>query len=191
MKIVQNLDILRQKSQPVESVEEAKSIIASLEQTLGQHGHGVGLAAIQIGIPRRISIVRSDNVSVNLINPVVTEKEDEFIFHAEGCLSIPNLFVPTARYREYVVENNCIVDDAFETSTDYYYYDASDKESDISAIAVQHEIDHMDGILITDRQVEVKPSVRVTEKVARNDPCPCGATKSDGTPLKYKKCCGK
>ena len=179
MKITQDHSILRQKSTPIESVKEALEIMPKLEEALKQSG-GVGVAAIQIGIAKTIAIFNNSKGVAYLINPQVKETKDEFIYPREGCLSIPNKFFDTLRYKELVITNSVIDGDRFREETWYFSYD----DIPLETIAVQHELEHFEGKLILDHNVKLEP-VKVEKKAGRNDPCPCGSK------LKYKKCCGK
>jgi uncharacterized protein YecA (UPF0149 family) len=73
-----------------------------------------------------------------------------------------------------------------------YYPETSDeyttREKAITSIAVQHEMDHLSGLILPDYGFK-SPPITTESKVGRNDPCPCGAMR-DGKPVKYKKCCG-
>ena len=193
-KIVQNIASLRQKSELVTSVEEAKGIILELEDTLRPLEHGVGLAAIQIGYAKKIGVIKkNDGTFIHLINPELVESIDEFIFVNEGCLSFPNVFKDTKRYHQVIIKNQRIEEDKFEEETLSFYYskDAEEPGNDgLVCIAVQHELDHFDSRLIHDHNIVSEPIVRSEVKIGRNEPCPCGSKKIDGSPKKYKHCCG-
>jgi len=193
-RIVQDLSVLRQKSESVVSVEEATDLISRLKKALDKESTGIGLAAIQIGHPKTVGVINTPNGVFHLINPEIISKEDEFIFYNEGCLSLPGIRHNTKRYKHIVIKNHRIEDNKFEEETLYFYYSPDPEEmgnSGLIAIAVQHEIDHFNGNLILDNKVENKPVQRESKKVGRNDPCPCGKKDSNGNVLKYKKCCGK
>lgn len=197
-KIIQDLAVLRKPSEPVESVSEALSIIKDLEETLGVIDHGVGLAAVQIGIPKQVGVIKHKGKDkdrfFHLINPEVVKKEDEFVFFKEGCLSLPETFRNTKRYRHFTIKHYRIDGDKFEPETLYFYYSEDPKEigSDgLLSIAVQHEMEHFRGEMILDHNIETEPVRRKGAKIGRNDPCPCGKADTNGKPLKYKKCCGK
>lgn len=185
MTITKDLAYLRQKSTNVESVEEAKSIIPKLDEALASTSNGMGVAAIQIGIQKKISVFyNSKKEKKYLINPEIIEKQEEFVFYNEGCLSMPGYFQNTPRYRSVVIKNQVIDGDQFREEQWYFYYD-KDESTNYEAITCQHEIDHFNGVLLTDYRVLNIPVIVKKEKVGRNDPCPCGSGK------KYKKCCLK
>lgn len=172
--IITDQNTLRKKCENV-STEEVDELINLLELELKKSGDvgrpGIGLAAPQIGINKKAAIIRLKKININLINAKIVEKNDPFIFENEGCLSFPGKFEKTNRYKEIVVEN-----------------DVEPKKfvaTDLVAVAIQHELDHLDGILLPDVAIKKK-------KVRPNDPCPCG--KKDeftGLAKKYKKCHGR
>jgi len=186
-KIVQDLRELKQPSLPVESADEALEILEKLRKVLTSSETGVGLAAIQIGIPRQVGLIRHKGEELFLINPTVVSEEEPIIYPHEGCLSLPKTFIDTKRYRDFVIDNHIIEDGKLVPEQQYFYFSHDKTESGnagIVAIAVQHEMDHFDGRVILDRQAPKAAPIRRDVKVGRNGPCPCGSGK------KYKKCCG-
>jgi len=164
--IGENLESLHRKSGTA-GKEEAQAIIKRLEHELAVHPvDGAGLAAPQIGIRKRVAIVRMDGVHINLINPEIVDVRRMFLNKGEGCLSIPNRRFNIWRYNEIVFK-----DDLHPNGV------VAEGEP---AVAIQHETDHLDGVLLID-----KPT-----KVGRNDPCPCGR-KKNGKPVKFKRCHGR
>lgn len=143
---------------------ESEEIIKILEKELIPfRKSGVGLAAPQIGIHKRVAIIRTNNYSINLVNPIIIDKENSILINGEGCLSIPNVRVNTWRFGEVFFKSDVDPNGIVVTG--------------IEALAVQHEIDHLDGILMIDRSA--------SNGVGRNDLCPCGKK------IKFKKCHGK
>jgi len=186
LKIVQDIAALRVKSEPVTTVGEANFLIKELENTLKPLGNGIGLAAIQIGQNKRLGVIKKGNEFIHLINPELLEAEDEMIFVREGCLSFPDIFRDTKRYRQITIKNQRIEGDHFEDEKLVFYYSKEDEPGNdgLVCIAAQHELDHFDGKLIIDYDIKAIPAKRENEKIGRNNPCPCGSGK------KYKKCCG-
>lgn len=173
MEIVTDISELRKPNSDID-LYEAKSIIEKLEIALeNSPKSGVGLAAPQIGIHKNVAIVRINHEEqkeyLDLVNPQIIEKSNGIMFPDEGCLSIPDTYVNTYRFKEIFVKDDL--------------HPAGLIITDFAAIAVQHECDHLESILILDRTVG-------KGKIGRNDPCPCGATKN-GKPIKWKKCHGK
>ena len=131
-KIVNDIKILKSKSKDVGYFEKFK-IIKELQTTLQNTKNGIGLSAIQIGIPKRVSIIRLPNFKINLINEEIIEKSDPIRVKDEGCLSFPGLFLDTKRYNIIKLKNG-------KTYTG------------LRAVAIQHELDHTNGIVFLDRK---------------------------------------
>ena len=172
---------LEEKCSPV-SVKEGEEIGVRLLHELRESENGIGLAANHIGIQKRVCVVNVKEPLV-LINPKIVEKSKEKFVFAEGCLSFPDSKVKTIRHESIVVEadnhegqlsfsaNSKNIDDAFE------------------CVCVQHEIDHLDGITMFEREFKSEPLVRgknAPVKIGRNEK----VTITKGTEskvLKYKK----
>jgi peptide deformylase len=148
--------------------EEVGELVDLLERELKASSRpGIGLAAIQIGIPKKIAIVCiSPRLQVNLINCRIAKQYDPALFQGEGCLSIPDKTVDTMRYQEVYVVDNLSEQKSFVATG-------------LMAVAVQHEIDHWNNITMLERAI--KP---LKAKQRPNDPCACQSGK------KYKRCCG-
>lgn len=131
--------VLRQRSADVEKVDdEVRAFVRDLFETM-EFSKGVGLAANQVGVARRIAVVRVGEQRHALINPVIVEREgsekDE-----EGCLSIPEIYGDVERSARVVVE-----------ALDEQGVKRRIEGTELMARALQHEIDHLDGILFLDR----------------------------------------
>lgn len=141
-------DILTTISKPVDNVDDdIKALIYDMFEVM-QRENGVGLAAIQIGIAKRILVIeipRSDKENIAafkmaMINPTILEKSDEMMTDEEGCLSLPEIREDVARHRTVKV---CYTDiDGKEQTIE---------AEDFLARVIQHEMDHLDGIVFTDR----------------------------------------
>ena len=172
------------------SVEQGLVIAEELFQILDQRGDGIGLAANQVGIDAQVAVVNVREPLV-LINPKHIKKENKIIY-GEGCLSFPNHVIRTKRYRDIIIsteqsESNWYFSGAEENSDGKSVWDKGNMNQDrenrlLEAVCVQHEMDHLMGKTIHEREVKLKPT-KVEKKVGRNDPCPCGSDK------KHKKCC--
>ena len=172
---------LQDKCLPV-PIKEGEEIAVRLLHELRQSKNGIGLAANQIGINKRVCVINVKEPLV-LINPKIVEKSKEQFVFAEGCLSFPDDKIKTIRHQDIVVEadnhqgqlsfsaNSEDINDAFE------------------CVCVQHEIDHLDGITMFDREFKSEPLVRgknAPVKIGRNEK----VTITKGTEskvLKYKK----
>ena len=169
------------------SVEEGMAIATELFQILNKRGDGIGLAANQVGIDASVAVVNVREPLV-LINPKIVSKENKIPYY-EGCLSYPGKGVNTERYETIHVEtaqsDSGWIFSGVETSSGKGTWEKDDKDNRdlrlLEAVCVQHEIDHLNGMTISDRQIITTITNEV--KVGRNDPCVCGSGK------KYKKCC--
>jgi peptide deformylase len=131
--------MLRRTARKVPAVtKDIKKLIKDMEETtLSQDG--LGLAAPQVGLDLRLCLVRINDKLVPLINPAIMTKSHETDIAEEGCLSLPDLSLPVLRSSWIVVR----------------YQDLAGKEQErrleaLEARIVQHEVDHLEGILITD-----------------------------------------
>ena len=155
------------------SVEEGYEIATKLFQVLNKKGDGIGLAAHQVGIDASVAVVNVKEPIV-LVNPEIVSKEEEIRYY-EGCLSYPKKGCHTKRYKTIEVK----VDNMESNMT----FGGGDTDLDLlESVCVQHEIDHLNGMRILDRAMELTIR-RDKPKIGRNEPCPCGSGK------KYKKCC--
>ena len=145
--------ILRQVSLPVKNVgKEEQRIMDDMLETM-YHAKGIGLAAIQIGIPKRIIVMdigkdQENQKPMYFVNPIINNKNSNFSTYEEGCLSVPNQFAEVDR------PNSCEVE--------YLDYDGSKKKllaSGLLATCIQHEIDHLEGILFIDYLSKLKKSM--------------------------------
>jgi peptide deformylase len=132
--------VLRQPSAEVRAVDaEVRAFIADLYETM-HASKGVGLAANQVGVARRIAVVETDEQHrYALVNPVIVEREGS-IKDEEGCLSIPDIYGDVERAVRVVVE-----------ALDEQGVKRRIEGTELLARALQHEIDHLDGILFVDR----------------------------------------
>ena len=132
--------VLRQPAAAVERVDDAvRAFVQDLFETM-DFSKGVGLAANQVGVARRIAVVGTDETHrYALINPVIVEK-DGSVKEEEGCLSIPDIYGDVERSARVVVE-----------ALDEQGTKRRIEGTELLARALQHEIDHLDGILFLDR----------------------------------------
>jgi peptide deformylase len=146
---------LYQKSHPIESFDkELHDLLDDMYDTMVSK-EGVGLAAIQINVPKRVFIMHiplpkeSEEKETKfelyeIVNPVILQKKDEVVYN-EGCLSVPGYYEDVKRARFIEVE--------------YYDRDGNKQTKefkDLSAIAFQHELDHLDGHLFIERLSYIK-----------------------------------
>tara|TARA_B100001540_G_scaffold10922_1_gene9676 strand:+ start:92 stop:616 length:525 start_codon:yes stop_codon:yes gene_type:complete len=147
--------ILRQVSEPVTKVgEEERKLMDDMLQTMYE-ANGIGLAAIQVGIPKRIIVIdlsKKDEKKNPLyfVNPIIKNKKKELSTYEEGCLSVPDQFAEIDRPSECEVE--------------YLDYNSKKnilKVSGLLATCIQHEMDHLEGILFIDYLSKLKRSMIV------------------------------
>lgn len=189
--IVTDENRLREKSIDVDSLQEGLEISASLTGHTAFIRNGVGLSAPQIGILKRVAVVKVDR-EIILINPRVTDK-DTSIVYLEGCLSFQGKSVKTTRYIRVTVEADYFVIDG-EVSDSKMMVFGPNEFSNVNdprlleSVAVQHEIDHLDGILIFDREAPKQKPLVAAQKIGRNTMVKVRNT-SSGEVLqqKYKK----
>ena len=142
--------LLRKVSEPVSSVNtEIKNLMDDMLETM-YAAPGIGLAAVQIGVLKRIIVIdlSKDGEKKNplfIVNPEITFKSNELISYEEGCLSIPNQFAEVKR------PNKCNIK--------YLDIEGNKKElkaEGLLATCIQHEIDHLNGILFIDHLSKLK-----------------------------------
>jgi len=150
------------------TIEEAEQIWPILEASLDPT-KGFGLAAVQIGIPKKVAIIKYNNITYHLLNTKIVKMENLVTIWKEGCLSLPGKIINTERFSNITVQDDVLGK-----------MDLAMSSHGLLPIIFQHEMDHFEGKSMLEHQL--KPFVRES-KIGRNDPCPCGSGK------KYKKCC--
>jgi len=179
--IIKDKTKLEVKCSPV-SIKEGEEIGVRLLHELRESENGIGLAANQIGIQKRVCVVNVKEPLV-LINPKIVEKSKEKFVFPEGCLSFPDDKIKTLRHESIVVEA--------DNHKGQLSFSANSKEINdaFECVCVQHEIDHLDGITMFEREFKSEPLVRgknAPVKIGRNEK----VTITKGTEskvLKYKK----
>ncbi len=132
--------VLRMKAREIEDVDDDVRRLAERMTALMHEAQGVGLAATQVGILRRLFVFTDAGEDRVLVNPVITRRSDGVDLDDEGCLSLRDVLVPVERSASVTVEG----------------LDANGEPVKLdlelpSARIVQHELDHLDGVLILDR----------------------------------------
>ena len=144
--------ILKKRSEAVSRIdEEVKKLIQDMRETMVEAG-GIGLAACQVGVSRRVIVLDVSPMDPQqsffaLINPEIISEEGE-IDHEEGCLSVPDCLETVKRKEKVCVRG--LSPEGIEMEI---------KGEGIFAIALQHEIDHINGILILDRVSRLKREI--------------------------------
>lgn len=133
--------------------QEADELRKQLEQGLNEYP-GLGISATQLGIKKRVCLIKLADEELFLVNPIVKEKSKEGFLFFEGCLSIPSsLAKPTRTIRacKVVVDTDNLGELTFEINTEGDNANESISKETMMTVIVQHEIDHLDGITIKDR----------------------------------------
>ncbi len=137
-----NEPVLRRKCQDVKKVDKKlKKLIVDMAQTM-ERNQGIGLAAPQVGISKRVIVVLNleNRRILGLVNPKILKKGRETEIGEEGCLSFPGIFLKIKRVKEVEIEGIDINGKKIKLKT-----------KGLLARVFQHEIDHLDGILFIDR----------------------------------------
>ena len=151
---------LRQKSKPVEKVDDSiRKVIDDMLETM-YDAPGIGLAAIQIGIPKRIIVLDiskdpEKKEPLYFVNPEKVYTSEDQATYEEGCLSVPGQFAEIDRPDECHIK--------------YLDYNGDSKElkaEGLLATCIQHEIDHLEGILFIDYLSKLKRSM-ITKKLSK------------------------
>jgi peptide deformylase len=136
--------VLRQHSAEVKLVDdEVRRLVEDMLETMDA-AKGIGLAANQVGVARRVAVVDADGDRFAMIDPRIVEAEGRATAE-EGCLSIPDVYADVTRPDRVIIE-------ALDADGNLYRKDASG----LKARAIQHEIDHLDGILFLDHLSLIK-----------------------------------
>ena len=153
--------ILRQVSEPVQSVgEQEQKLMDDMLETM-YSANGIGLAAIQIGIPKRIIVMdlsKDENKKEPryFVNPVIKNKDPIKATYEEGCLSVPNQFAEIDRPTKCLIE--------------YLDYNGEKQilnAEGLLATCIQHEMDHLEGILFIDYLSKLKKTM-IIKKLSKN-----------------------
>lgn len=155
--------ILRKISSPVEAVtDEIRALMDDMLETM-YAANGIGLAAIQIGIEKRV-IVMDLNFGSDLppepryfVNPVVTVVDDTPCFYKEGCLSVPEINDMVARPAKVQID-----------FLDYHGNPQTILADELLATCIQHEMDHLEGILFLDRLPKLKRQMALQKLRKKN-----------------------
>jgi peptide deformylase len=152
--ITEPSEILRQVSKSVSSVgDEERKLMDDMLETM-YNANGIGLAAIQIGIPKRIIVmdISKDGKKNPLffVNPIIKNQHKEKSTYEEGCLSVPNYFAEVDRPKYCEVEY-----------LDYNGEEKVLKANGLLATCIQHEMDHLEGVLFIDYLSKLKKTMIV------------------------------
>ena len=144
--------LLRKISLPVENVgKKEQQLMDDMLDTM-YAANGIGLAAIQIGVPKNVVVIDLNKdkkkIPMFFVNPKITSKSKSLTKYEEGCLSIPNLFAEIKRPSECEIQY-----------LDYFGKEKTLKANGLLATCIQHEVDHLKGILFIDYLSKLKKDI--------------------------------
>ena len=192
MRLVTDQSKLRKplESKPMNQ-QEIDEVSTTLLQELKRHG-GVGLAANQIGLDVRACVINVKEPLV-LINPRVVEVSEETVAYVEQCLSIPKTLrkpLKTVRHKSFTVECDNLGTVIFSPDSKEGWKDSNEFFSDeglLECVVAQHEIDHLNGVLMNDSIRRYTTTVTSTKKYGRNDRVMVKLPNGNTEFMKYKK----
>ena len=176
------------------TIDEGLKIAEELFTILNERKDGIGLAANQVGIDASVAVINVREPLI-LINPVIKEQWEEVDYY-EGCLSYPKKGVNTKRYKNIIIHTE-------QEESDWYFsgeqtpgegmgtweQEKSNKHDEdqrlLESVCVQHEIDHLNGIICMDKEIKLEP-IKVSNKWGRNEIVMITDGK-ETKDLKYKK----
>ena len=170
-------------------LETAQKLAVEMFMTLKKEG-GLGLSANQIGEDKSVCVVNVTEPFF-LQNPKIVKKEKEIIYK-EGCLSIPDKMITTKRYEKIWVKADNIEEEMYFGPQKEKKYDfktnsyTANELLVLEAVCVQHEIDHLNGLTIYDREHKLEQYKRTERKIGRNEKVTITKDKETLT-MKYKK----
>ena len=178
--IVKEINQLTEVCEPVSAFNygEGEDIAKQLLDELKNSQGGIGLAANQIGINKRVCVINIKEPIV-LINPEITERSEETFVFPEGCLSFPNKYIRVIRHTSVTVEADN------HNGKLSFSAESGDINDAFECACVQHEIDHLDGITMFDREFKQQP-YKAPKKIGRNDKVLI-AKGTESKTIKYKK----
>lgn len=162
--VADHVQILKQVSSPVEGgvTDELRALMDDMLETM-YAAPGIGLAAIQIGVPKRVIVMDlarkdEDPQPRYFVNPEILWKSEEIAVAEEGCLSVPEIYDEVERPAKVRIR--------------YLNYDGAAVEEDaegLFAVCIQHEMDHLEGVLFIDHLSRLKRerAVKKVRKVAK------------------------
>jgi peptide deformylase len=144
--------VLKSKAAPIDNVDgKIIRLVDDMFDTLIDSGNGLALAAPQIGVQKQVVVWDMEDEPLAIFNPEIIESDGEWLYD-EGCLSIPGLYVEMLRPKLVLVRGVDIEGNVIEIEAD-----------DLEARMFQHEIDHLQGVLMFDRMTKDQRKEALTE----------------------------
>ena len=160
--------LLRQQAKKVRRIDPSlRRLVDDMLDTM-HDADGLGLAAPQVGVPLRLIVIEHEDERYVLFNPEITRQRGS-VTEDEGCLSMPRWFGPVARSEQVTVKGRDRAGKAVRL-----------KLEGLVARAIQHEVDHLDGTLFTDR-IEDRAQLRYVDPAQDTGPQPPASDAPDGT----------
>jgi len=155
--------VLKQVSEPVAGVDDALRVLMDDMLETMYAAPGIGLAAVQIGVPKRVIVMdlareEEEPQPRYFVNPQITQRSEETFSYEEGCLSVPEVYDEVER--------------AAKVTISYLDYDGKKIEEEaegLFAVCIQHEMDHLEGVLFIDHLSRLKRerAVKQVKKLVR------------------------
>jgi peptide deformylase len=149
---------LRQQSKPVTEFDaELKALVSDMAETMYE-APGIGLAAVQVNVTKRIVVMDLSETKDDLkvfVNPVITDLEEGIIEMEEGCLSVPGIYALVERSEKVRINAQDVEGNPFEIDADA-----------LLSICIQHEVDHLNGKVFVDYLSRLK-QIRVRKKLKK------------------------
>ncbi len=144
--------VLKTTAAPVDDVNgKIVRLVDGMFETLSETGNGLALAAPQIGVQRQVVVWDFGDEPLVIINPEIVESDGEWVYD-EGCLSIPGLYVEMLRPKQVLVRGVDLDGNEIEIEAD-----------ELEARMFQHEIDHLQGVLMFDRMTQDQRKEAIAE----------------------------
>ncbi len=144
--------VLKSKAAPVEDIDgKVVRLVDSMFETLVESSNGLALAAPQIGVQKQVVVWDFGEDPLAIVNPEIVESDGEWVYD-EGCLSIPGLYVEMLRPKLVLVRGVNLEGEIVEIEAD-----------ELEARMFQHEIDHLQGVLMFDRMTAEQRKEALTE----------------------------
>jgi peptide deformylase len=137
--------VLRMRAREVERFDDDLARLAEKMALLMHDARGVGLAATQVGVLQRLFVCQlaDDGAVTTIVNPEIVKRSKATVTSDEGCLSLQGVLVPVERAREVAIEGRDVTGEPLRLELE-----------DMDARVVQHELDHLDGVLMLERTDE-------------------------------------
>jgi peptide deformylase len=157
--------LLKQVSKPVEGVDDdLRALMDDMLETM-YAAPGIGLAAVQVGVPKRVIVMdvsrgEGDREPRFFVNPEITWRSEDTLPYEEGCLSVPEIYDEVERPAQVKLRY-----------LDYHGKPVEEDAEGLFAVCIQHEMDHLDGVLFIDHLSRLKRerAIQKVKKAARGE----------------------